>query len=77
MNLAGEIRFGPDVEWLDPPAEGEEEHPDYWTSHLAPSEARLEACIEAVQRYLPHVRRDGFAPDCAFCFSFSASQAME
>lgn len=64
MNLANEIRFGPDVEWLTPPKDLDEEHPDFWTKMLEPNESRHNEVFEAVKRYLPGVRRDNFAPDC-------------
>lgn len=62
MNLAGEHRFGPDVEWLKPPTEEREE--DFWTQELNPSEERLDQVFEAVRDFLPGVQRDGFAVDC-------------
>jgi len=74
MSMGGDIRFGPDVEWLDPPrrkiansdewvGEGEEDEADFWEKHLAPSETRMRAAFEQVQKYLPGVVWDGFAPD--------------
>jgi hypothetical protein len=64
MNLANEIRFGPDVEWLTPPAELDEENPDFWAKMLEPNESRHDEVYAAVQRYLPNVQRTGFSPDC-------------
>lgn len=64
MNLANEIRFGPDIEWLKaPPLDGEEEM-DFWVRELGASEERMGAAVREVQKYLPGVRAEGFAPDC-------------
>lgn len=65
LNLAGEVRFGPDIEWIPASldSEGEDEQ-DFWTKHLVPHEERLEGVLEAVQNYLPGVRAEGFSPDC-------------
>lgn len=64
MNLANEIRFGPDVEWLTPPKDLDEDHPDFWTKMLEPNESRHDEVFDAVKRYLPGVQRDNFSPDC-------------
>lgn len=64
MNLANEIRFGPDVEWLKAPEALDENDPDFWTAMLQPSEERLDQVLEAVQRYLPGVEKSGFSADC-------------
>jgi 2-hydroxyglutarate dehydrogenase len=61
MNLAGEIRFGPDVEWLEQP---DGAGPDFWQSHLAPSSARHQAVFDAVRQYLPGVSYHGLHVDC-------------
>jgi hypothetical protein len=67
LNLANEIRFGPDVEWLKAPDDLDEENPDFWTKMLEPNEGRRDEVIQAVQRYLPGVQADGFMPDCESC----------
>lgn len=64
MNLANQVRFGPDVEWLKAPKDLDEEKPDFWTKVLEPNESRHDEVFEAVKRYLPGVQRDSFAPDC-------------
>ena len=46
FDLAGAVRFGPDVEWIDDP-EGEDA--------LKPSPARLEEAVEIIKTYLPGV----------------------
>ncbi|KAK5026503.1 hypothetical protein LTS07_007437 [Exophiala sideris] len=43
LDMAGRVRFGPDVEWVDDP------------SDLAPNSARLEAAVGVIKGYLPGV----------------------
>lgn len=70
LNLEGEVRFGPDLEWLEAPLqatsdEGEaEDEMDFWERHLSAKDTQMGAAIEAVQRYLPNVQASGFSPDC-------------
>lgn len=64
--MDGEVRFGPDVEWLSPPLTDEgEDLPDFWESKLAVTEDRMEQAINEVKKFLPGVDAQGFAPDCA------------
>ena len=69
LDLEGNIRFGPDLEWLEPPlprdnaSENEEVDTDFWTKHLVPDESRLQAMHEAVTQYLPDITLDGLKPD--------------
>lgn len=65
MNLANEIRFGPDVEWLEAPKPVDDEDTDFWAKMLEPNESRHDEVFQAVKRYLPGVIRGGFTPDCA------------
>ncbi|KAI9789189.1 MAG: hypothetical protein M1816_006323 [Peltula sp. TS41687] len=51
LDMAGRIRFGPDVEWVDDPTD------------LTPREDRLEEAVLKVQEYLPSIKRDALAPD--------------
>ncbi len=60
LNMAGAIRFGPDIEWLTPPPDYD---PDFWNKLLEPNEARLDQFVEAVKGYLPGVDKSGFSPD--------------
>ena len=64
LDLAGSVRFGPDVQWLQP-TDSERDDPDWWQRHLQVNEERLDSFYEAVRDYLPNVSRDGFTPDCA------------
>ncbi|KAI0335536.1 NAD dehydrogenase [Cubamyces sp. BRFM 1775] len=60
LDLQGKIRFGPDLDWLDPP---EDNDPDFWQKHLVPNDSRLELMYQAVKQYLPEVSQEGFQPD--------------
>ena len=46
IDMAGQIRFGPDVEWVDNP------------NDLAVNESRLPAALDEIETYLPSIRRD-------------------
>ncbi|VDC04002.1 unnamed protein product [Peniophora sp. CBMAI 1063] len=66
LDLAGNVRFGPDLEWLDPGrTEGGEEDVDFWMQkgNLVAADERVRGMSEAVRRYLPGVEPEGFAPD--------------
>lgn len=60
LDLDGKVKFGPDLEWLDPP-EGSD--PDFWQNHLVPGDARMTLMHEAITEYLPGVSLDGLRPD--------------
>ncbi|QRV91025.1 FAD-dependent oxidoreductase [Ceratobasidium sp. AG-Ba] len=66
LDMEGNVRFGPDAEWLQPPdsqdLDGQQMH-DFWQRHLSPNDGRLDEMLEAIATYLPGVRRDGLAPD--------------
>ncbi|KAI8945781.1 FAD dependent oxidoreductase [Xylaria longipes] len=51
LDMAGRIRFGPDVEWVDDP------------SDLAVNTARFPDMLAAVRRYLPGVDEGALSPD--------------
>jgi 2-hydroxyglutarate dehydrogenase len=67
VDLAGKIRFGPDLEFLNPPEVGQEEsesdHADFWQKWLRPDEARLAQMHEAVSLYLTGVELQDLNPD--------------
>ena len=65
MSLQDESRFGPDVQWLDPPSEDGEDLPDFWERHLAAGEERMHVAIDEVKKFLPGVTAQGFSPDYA------------
>lgn len=60
MDMGRRIKFGPDLEWLDPPSE---EDSDFWQRHLVPDDSRIHEMYDAVRKYLPGVELDGFQPD--------------
>lgn len=53
LDMAGRVRFGPDVEWVDDPTD------------LSPNPARLKEALDMIQSYLPGVDRD--AIDLDYC----------
>ncbi|KAI2611959.1 FAD dependent oxidoreductase [Hypoxylon sp. NC1633] len=53
LDLAGRMRFGPDVEWVTSP------------SDLQVSAARLPAALAEIRKYLPGIEHDALAPDYA------------
>jgi len=64
LDLQGKVRFGPDIEWISPPTENEDEDDaDFWTRHLIPDESRVKEMHKAVMSYLPGVRLEGMQPD--------------
>jgi 2-hydroxyglutarate dehydrogenase len=68
LDLQGRVRFGPDLEWISPPADApdvctDEESVDFWTQHLVPGESRLGEMHKAVAQYLPGVALEGLRAD--------------
>jgi len=67
LDLSGNIRFGPDIEWITPPGEGEftedEGAVDFWASHLVASVAQIPSMYEDVKSYLPNIALEGLRPD--------------
>ncbi|KAI0388833.1 FAD dependent oxidoreductase [Xylariaceae sp. FL0594] len=53
LDLAGRIRFGPDVEWVEDP------------SDLAVNAERFSDMVAAVRRYLPGIQESALSPDYA------------
>lgn len=51
LDMAGRIRFGPDVEWVDDPTD------------LTPREDRIEEAVVKVREFLPGIKREALAPD--------------
>lgn len=62
LDMQGRIKFGPDLQWISPPVD-EDEDPEFWEKHLIPDEGRLEEMHREVASYLPEVRRDKMNPD--------------
>lgn len=59
LDLAGRMRFGPDVEWLDARDPGEVDY--------AVDPARAESFYEAIRRYWPALKDGALTPDYAGC----------
>ena len=51
IDMTGQIRFGPDVEWVDDP------------NDLTVNESRLPAALDEIQTYIPSIRRNKIQPD--------------
>jgi 2-hydroxyglutarate dehydrogenase len=49
LDLAGGVRFGPDIEWIEDP-EAEDVY--------RPNEERLNAALDAIEQYLPTIQRE-------------------
>jgi L-2-hydroxyglutarate oxidase LhgO len=66
LDLQGKIRFGPDLEWIDPleaETKGDEDDGDFWMKRLVPDDSRLAEMHKAVTNYLPGVTLEGLQPD--------------
>lgn len=68
LDMDGNVRFGPDVEWLEPPSSTEghstdQSHRDYWAKHLVPSDEHLEEMYRTITSYLPGISASGLEPD--------------
>lgn len=63
LDLAGRIRFGPDVEWVSDPHD------------LSVSAERLPQAVEAIRKYLPGLEADCLTPDYAGLRPKLSSQA--
>ena len=53
LDIAGRIRFGPDVEWVDDP------------HNLSVNSSRLEEAIKQIKKFLPDIQEDKIVPDYA------------
>ncbi|TGZ78506.1 FAD dependent oxidoreductase [Ascodesmis nigricans] len=51
LDMAGRLRFGPDVEWVEDPGD------------LVPSTERLELAVKAIREYLPDIEEEALSPD--------------
>lgn len=71
LDMEGNIRFGPDLEWIQPPGESEfserDEDIDFWAAYHKPedSQEKLKAIHEAVREYLPEIKLEGLQIDYA------------
>lgn len=69
LDMGGNVRFGPDVEWIEPRVGTEEDETTigFWQEYLRPEEdhKKLQAMHEAVTEFLPGVKLDGLSIDYA------------
>ncbi|KAH8835868.1 NAD dehydrogenase [Flagelloscypha sp. PMI_526] len=64
LDLQGKVKFGPNLEWLKPPSEPDDENmSEFWRSHLVPDESVVDSMYESVRDYLPGIVKDNLAPD--------------
>lgn len=67
LDLRGKVRFGPDIEWIEPPPDPIHDRPedeaDFWMKLLIPDESRLPEMYGAVVNYLPNIELAGLQPD--------------
>jgi L-2-hydroxyglutarate oxidase LhgO len=65
LDLQGQVRFGPDIEWLSPPEEetSDESLSGFWQRHLVPSDDHMQEIHRAVTTYLPKIALEGLQPD--------------
>lgn len=67
LDMGGNIRFGPDLEFLEPPSSeitnDEKDYTDFWRHHLRPDESRIPQMHEAVSQYLDNVNIHDLSPD--------------
>lgn len=75
LNLQNEVRFGPDLDWLETPLKTVdgvvEDEMDFWERHLAAKDTRMAEGIREVRKYLPNVVEEGFTPDCTLISSLT------
>jgi 2-hydroxyglutarate dehydrogenase len=64
LDLGGNVRFGPDIDWLSAPDNAKRDE-DVWEPHLSLDEERARSMYAAVLCYLPGVKPEGFHPDYA------------
>ncbi len=67
LDLDGNVRFGPDTEWISPPetTADTQQAVDFWKHALTVDEARIESMYASITEYLPNIDKAGLAPDYA------------
>jgi 2-hydroxyglutarate dehydrogenase len=73
LDLGGNIKFGPDIEWIEPPSpEGSDANItsvttegviDFWKEHLVASSKQIPSMYQSVRQYLPGIQEEGLQPD--------------
>ena len=62
LDMDGNIKFGPDIEFIAPPS-NEEDATEFWWKHLVPDDSRMKEIQKSVSQYLPGVQLEGLQPD--------------
>ena len=63
LDLGGNIKFGPDIEWIEPPqSTSDEEAVDFWMDHLVASN-KISSMFHSVRSYLPGIEKERLHPD--------------
>ncbi|KIS67195.1 uncharacterized protein UMAG_05061 [Mycosarcoma maydis] len=66
LDLDGNVRFGPDTEWISPPSSCDSSDAiDFWKRSLVVDEARIESMYTSITEYLPNIDKAGLTPDYA------------
>ncbi|SAM85887.1 uncharacterized protein UBRO_07251 [Ustilago bromivora] len=67
LDLDGNIRFGPDTEWISPApsSTSSTEALDFWKRNLVVSESRLSSMYNSITEYLPNIEPSHLTPDYA------------
>ena len=67
LDLDGNVRFGPDTEWISPPTSGpmDQDAIDFWKRGLTVDESRLDTMYPQITEYLPNISKEGLSPDYA------------
>ena len=67
LDTSWSIRFGPDIEWIAPPGEGEFKQDDstidFWASNLVASDAQMLSVYDDVRSYPPNIALEGLRSD--------------
>lgn len=73
LDLSGNVRFGPDTEWISPPVSADshdgdanqQDAIDFWKRSLVVDESRIQTMYDSITEYLPHIDKSGLSPDYA------------
>jgi L-2-hydroxyglutarate oxidase LhgO len=73
VDLGGNIKFGPDIEWIEPHSSTftstndttttEEKAIDFWQEYLVASSKQIPSFFDSVSQYLPGIVESGLRPD--------------
>lgn len=66
LDMDGNIRFGPDLEWIQPPGQGDDDEDRWWEKYYVAGELGGEGrkvMYRAIAQYLPRIDPDGLRED--------------